>query len=273
MIRIGRGRRRGATALKRDAVGSPGRWKTVLGPWLRGLGVMLALAAVGFGVHVGSEKLRDPGAFPLRNVRVEGELRNLTETDLQPLAQEYLGLNFFMANLDALHAALATNPWIEDVAVRRGWPDTVEIRLRERMAFGYWGERQDMVDVNGRRFHPTAIRQSGPWPRLNGPDGREKALIKTWQEVQALFDPVGLKLEKLVQDERRAWWLTFDNGIVGLDIGTSKVVAIVGEVGPDGTHRRSSASARTLARPEERAWWSTSSPPCSPYSAPSRRPS
>lgn len=213
MLRIGRGRRRGATALKREPAGSPGRWKAVWGPWLRGLGVALALAAVGFGVHIGSQKLRDPGAFPLRNVWVEGELRNLAEADLQPLAQEYLGRNFFMANLDALHAALATHPWIEDVAVRRGWPDTVEIRLRERVAFGYWGERQDMVDVNGRRFHPTSIRQPGPWPRLNGPDGREKALIKAWRDVQALFDPVGLKLEKLAQDERRAWWLTFDNGL------------------------------------------------------------
>ncbi len=31
--------------------------------------------------------------------------------------------------------------------------------------------------------------------------------------MQALFEPVGLKLEKLAQDERRAWWLTFDNGL------------------------------------------------------------
>ena len=146
-------------------------------------------------------------------MRVEGELRNLTEADLQPLAQEYLGLNFFIANLDDLHTALAANSWVDDVAVRRWWPDTVDIRLRERIAFGYWGEQQDMVDVNGRRFHPTTLRQPGPWPRLSGPDGREKALIKTWQEVQTLFDPIGLKLEKLVQDERRAWWLTFNNGL------------------------------------------------------------
>ena len=121
MMRLNRGRRRGATPLKREPAGSPGQWKAVWGPWLRGLGVMLALAAVGFGVQIGLQKLRDPGTFPLRNVRVEGELRNLTEADLQPLAQEYLGLNFFIANLDTLHAALAVNPWIEDVAVRRGW--------------------------------------------------------------------------------------------------------------------------------------------------------
>ena len=213
MLRIGRGRRRGATPLKREPVGSPGQWKAIWGPWLRGLGVVVALATVGFGVHIGIQKLRDPGMFPLRNVRVEGDLRNLTETDLQPLAREYLGLNFFIANLDDLHTALANNSWVDDVVVRRWWPDTVEIRLRERIAFGYWSEQQDMVDVNGRRFHPTTIRQSGPWPRLNGPDGHEKALIKTWQDVQALFDPVGLKLERLVQDERRAWWLTFDNGL------------------------------------------------------------
>lgn len=214
MMRFGREQRRGATSLKkRKPVASTGRWKAFWRPWLRGLGVMLALGAVGFGLHLGSQKLREPGAFPLRNVRVEGELRNLVEADLQPLAQQYLGINFFIANLDDLHAALAANPWVEDVAVRRGWPDTVEIRLRERIAFGYWGEKEDMVDVNGRRFHPLVIRQPGPWPRLSGPDGREKALIKTWQDVRALFDPMGLKLAKLVQDERRAWWLTFDNGL------------------------------------------------------------
>jgi cell division protein FtsQ len=57
------------------------------------------------------------------------------------------------------------------------------------------------------------VRQPGPWPRLAGPDGHEKALIRTWRETRALLEPVGLKLAKLAQDERRAWWLTFDNGL------------------------------------------------------------
>ncbi|MEI2783553.1 MAG: cell division protein FtsQ/DivIB [Candidatus Competibacter sp.] len=205
-------RRRGATALKREPLDLSGRWKAVWGPPLRWLGVVLALVAVGYGARVGSAKLREPGAFPLRQVRVEGELRNLAEADFHAVASRYLGQNFFVANLDDLNADLAANPWIEEVSVRRWWPDTVEIRLRERSAFGYWGERE-MVDVNGVRFLPTALRQPGPWPRLAGPSGHEKALIKIYGEARALLDPIGLKLVRLVQDDRRAWWLTFDNGL------------------------------------------------------------
>ncbi len=212
-MQLGRGRHRGATSLKRTPPATAGRWWAICKPWLRGLGVVLVLAAVGFGLEAGLRALREPGAFPLRQVRVEGELRNLTEADLQPLARAYLGQNFFVANLDELRTALAADPWVEEVAVRRGWPDTVEIRLRERAAFGYWGERGEMVDVNGYRFRPAVVRQSGPWPRLAGPEGREKALIKAWRDIRAQLDPVGLTLVQLTQDERRAWWLTFDGGL------------------------------------------------------------
>ena len=213
MRRFGRERRRGATALNRAPAATAGRRWAAWKPWLRGLGVALVLAAVGFSLEAGIRALREPGAFPLRQVRVKGELRNLTEADLQPLARAYLGQNFFVANLDDLRVALAADPWVEEVAVRRGWPDTVEIQLRERVAFGYWGGREEMVDVNGHRFRPAALREPGPWPRLAGPEGREKALIKAWREVRARLDPVGLTLVKLTQDERRAWWLTFDGGL------------------------------------------------------------
>ncbi|MFO1370982.1 MAG: cell division protein FtsQ/DivIB [Candidatus Competibacteraceae bacterium] len=209
---FGHSHRRGATTLKPKSADPPGRWKIVWGPRLRWLGVALVLAAVGFSLHVGSQKLREPGAFPLRQVRIKGTLRNLAETDIRPIAHEYLGQNFFVANLDALYAALSANPWIEDVTVRRWWPDTIEVNLRERTAFGYWGEHE-MVDVNGHRFRPPVLRQPGPWPRLKGPEGREKALIMAYQETSAQLGRVGLKLVKLVQDERRAWWLTFDNGL------------------------------------------------------------
>ncbi len=205
-------RHRGATPLRRSAPPPPGQWKTVWGPLLRWLGVALALAGVGWGLWIGSQKLQDPHAFPLRHVRIDGELRNLAETDLQPVASGVLGQNFFMADLDALRDALAANPWIESVAVRRWWPDIVDIELRERIAFGYWGEGE-MVDVNGQRFRPPIVRQPGPWPQLAGPEGHEKTLIQTYGEIRALFEPVGLRLVQLRQDQRRAWRLTFDNGL------------------------------------------------------------
>ena len=100
-----RQRRRGATARRQHGTpGSSGAWKAVWRLPLRWLGVALALAAVGFGVRFANEKLREPGAFPLRQVRIEGELRNLAEADLQPVVRGYLGQNFFNADLDALRA-------------------------------------------------------------------------------------------------------------------------------------------------------------------------
>ena len=205
-------RRRGATSLKREPSSRSGEWKKTWGPPLRWLGVALVFAAAGYGARVGGQKLQEPGAFPLRQVRIEGELRNLAEPDFQSLAKTDVGQNFFVANLDDLNAALAANPWIETVSVRRWWPDTVQIKLRERIAFGHWGEH-DMVDVNGVRFRPSALRQPGPWPKLSGPDGHEKILIEAYREARNLLDPLGLKLVRLAQDARRAWWLTFDNGL------------------------------------------------------------
>lgn len=207
-----RSKRRGATALRRELAGAPGQWKATWGPPLRWLGVALVLAGVGYGLWIGGQRLREPGAFPLRKVQVEGELHNLSEADLQPLASGYLGQNFFTANLDDLRTALAAHPWVETVVVRRWWPDTVEIALREREAFGYWGQ-DEMVDVNGYRFRPVVVRQPGPWPQLTGPAGREKALIQAWRQIRARLEPVGLHLTRLMQDERRAWWLYFDNGL------------------------------------------------------------
>ena len=120
-------RRRGATTLKSRSAKASGQWKAFWKTPLRWLGVALVLAGVGYGLWIGAEKLRDPNAFPLRHVRIESELRNLTETDLQPVAAGVLGQNFFMADLDTLRATLTKNPWVEKITIRRWWPDVVKI--------------------------------------------------------------------------------------------------------------------------------------------------
>lgn len=201
----------GATSQSQRAARSWRRqpvWQTRL----RWLGVILALAVGGYALYAAGQRLLDPVRFPLRHVRLEGELRNLSEDTLQSLVQPYLGQNFFTVDIGAVQAALAAHPWVEQVSVRRHWPDLLEVELRERAAFGYWGEH-DMVDVNGVRFRPDVVRQPGPWPRLTGPEGRELALIHAYRATDELLAKAGLRLVELIQDERRAWRLLLDNGL------------------------------------------------------------
>ena len=209
-----RRKRRGATARVATArvASAPVKWQFDWQPWLRWLGVMLALLAGGYGLDTAGHSVLDPARFPLRHVDLQGELRNLSREELQQLVQPYLGRNFFALDIGSLQAALAAHPWIEQVSVYRQWPDRLQVYFQERTAFGQWGQ-DEMVDVNGARFRPAVVRQPEPWPRLAGPDGHETNLIRTYRNADALLGQAGLRLTQLVQDERRAWRIVAGNGL------------------------------------------------------------
>lgn len=189
-----------------------GKWLRRLGSPLRILGAFLAVTGVVAGVYGMGRVLLDPELFPLRHIRMHGELHNIGQADLHQLSADYLGKSFFGLDIADLREMFALNPWIEQVSVRRLWPDTLEIQFRERTAFGHWGQRE-MVDINGVRFQPVFFRELAFWPRLAGPDGRERNLIQTYRQASAIVEGLGLKITRLVQDKRRAWRMTFDNGI------------------------------------------------------------
>ncbi len=202
-------KRRGATTLGKPA---SDRWKQIGRRGFRWLGQFLALAGFVAGCYWAGQKALDPAVLPLRHVHLEGELRHLNEVDMQRVVEAYLGQNFLILDIDALHTHFAANPWIERVTVRRRWPDTLEVGFQERIPFGRWGENE-MVDIDGERFRPGTIPESGPWPLLSGPDGHERELIRVYREASVLADQAGLRLVRLIQDERRAWRMVFANGL------------------------------------------------------------
>jgi cell division protein FtsQ len=141
------------------------------------------------GLWMGGQKLRDPGAFPLRQVHIDGELRNLAEADLQPVVSGYLGQNFFMADLDELRTALAANPWIEPSRCGAGGriPSISNCANGSPLATGANGE---MVD----RERPAGLRRRwcvslDPGHMLAGPAGHESALIKAWRKFALCSSP------------------------------------------------------------------------------------
>ena len=162
-----RRRRRGATArvLRGDGDGA-----APLSPWvgrtLRFCGTLLALGGIAWGGWRGVDWMLREGEFPLRQVHLDGDLRNLGPEDAEAAVRPYLGRNFFRLDMGSLHAAFADNPWVQSVAVSRRWPDTVEVRFVERVPFAHWG-RDEMIDTGAARFRPQPLQPVGAVPLLD----------------------------------------------------------------------------------------------------------
>lgn len=201
-------KRQGASIRREDSSG----WLRYAALPLRLLGALLALFGIGGAVFGATEALLNPSVLPLRHVRLYGELHNLGAAELERTVAGYLGRNFLALDIVGLHETFTANPWIEQVSVQRRWPDTLEVRFQERVVFGHWGQ-DEMVDSKGVRFRPAFFREIGPWPQLVGPDGHEQNLLAVYQQANVMVNAIGLQIVRLTQDSRRAWWLTFDNGV------------------------------------------------------------
>ncbi len=201
-------KRRGASTKTRK---SHKQWWHVWGPRLSWLGGLVALIGMGAVVYEASQRLFDPARYPLRHVHLEGNLNYLDEAQMQTMAAVYLGKSFFLMDIQALGQDFSAHPWIEQISVQRRWPDILRVQFRERIPFALWG-KDEMVDVQGERFQPELIPEA-EWPTLLGPDGHEQVLIKAYKEASGLLAKVDLKITHLVQDQRRAWRLTLNNGV------------------------------------------------------------
>ena len=88
--------------------------------WMgRRLGTLALAGALTVGAGAVVWLMLDARQFPVRHIAVYGELRYLGPDALGYDARPYLGQNFFRADIDALRARLADNPWVARVRVSR----------------------------------------------------------------------------------------------------------------------------------------------------------
>lgn len=211
MKRLARKRRRSGATRHRSADSTATR------RWRRGWTALLMLSLLIVTAGWFAQRLLEPDRFPLRHVHFQGELRYLDTTDLHGLAAGQLGENFFLLDLGSLRDRLLAHPWVEEVVLRRDWPDSLEVHLRERRPYAYWGE-DALIDGAGRVFRPPVLPDGKGWPRLHGPRGQGAVVIAQYREFSALLTPLDLHIERLVQDQRGAWNAQLINGLA-LDLG------------------------------------------------------
>lgn len=148
--------------------------------------------------------------FPLREVRVEGQLTHVTREQLKLIVSRHLQGNFFTLDLVKARDAFEKLPWARSVSLRRRWPDRLEVVVDEHKELARWGNIA-LVNSYGELFHAASDEDL---PVFYGPgDGVREVAVQYGKYSELLADS-GVKISQLVLTPRRAWQIETDNKIV-----------------------------------------------------------
>ena len=185
---------------------------------------LTALAALLFAAAALQLLLSSP-LVPLREIVVRGALNNASREEITN-AMDGVGGNFFAADLAAVRRRLEQVAWVRQVEARRVWPDRIEVRLEEHVAFARWGQAvgdlqsRALVNTFGEPFSAAAgdaVRAR--LPLLAGPAGTEAELARRYRRFSGLLAPLSTQdgggIAALVLTPRYAWQLRFVDGAGG----------------------------------------------------------
>jgi cell division protein FtsQ len=203
-------------------------------------GFLVGMALLASSIAASYWLLHSP-LFPLRSVELAGDLAHAPRGQLDAVLARSTGGNFFGAPIDELRASLERLPWVRKAAVRRVWPDRLEVTIEEHVALARWGS-DALVNTHGERFAGTV---EGNLPSFTGPAGSEAQMTLRYARFSRLLAPLGSAIERLALSPRHAWQLTLANGMqltLGRDADVAEqrlerfVAAYVGTPGPAPAH-------------------------------------
>ncbi len=177
---------------------------------------LIGLAALLFA-FAGLQLLVHSPLFPLKEIVVQNALKNAAASEIEN-AMDGVGGNFFAADLAAIRARLEQVSWVRHVDVRRVWPDRIEVKLEEHVAFARWGD-SGLVNTFGEPF-AADLEEGGEarLPLFAGPAGTEGELARRYRRFVELLAPLGETPDRVVLTPRFAWQLRMASGL-NLELG------------------------------------------------------
>ncbi len=150
---------------------------------------------------------------PIRHIVVDAPFQRVTAVQIEAACAPLLRTGFLTVDLDALRDAVAEMAWVDDVKVRRQWPNAVRLVVTEQVPAARWGT-SGLLNTRGELFLAEARHVPPELPQLAGPEGTEWQVAQRYLEARAALLPRGLTPVALTLNERGAWRLELDTGLL-----------------------------------------------------------
>ena len=150
--------------------------------------------------------------FAIEDVKISGNDQTSEIDILQQIgldgATSLVALDIGMAR-----KLISEMPWVQDVAVRKVYPGTIEVNLKERKAFGIWQHGNDLslIESTGSVIAPLRDNKFSELPLFVGRDAETAAA--GFYEKFAQWPEIAKQVKAYVRVAGRRWDLVLDSGI------------------------------------------------------------
>lgn len=149
--------------------------------------------------------------WPIQRLRLTAEYERVSAEQVRGAVAPQLGRGFFALDLAEVRRAVSALPWVEQVEVRKRWPDAIEITLREHRAYARWGADRLLSD-RGQLFTASGLELLQGLPQFEAPESRVADVVALHREAQRLFTGTGIAVTGVRLSARGSWSLVVGNG-------------------------------------------------------------
>ncbi|NDP41134.1 MAG: FtsQ-type POTRA domain-containing protein [Aromatoleum sp.] len=181
---------------------------------LNAAALWVALIAAALLAWSGFAWLARQPAFAFREVVVRGPLERTNAAHLEAVIRDELSGTFFTMGMERARASLSRVPWVRNVALRRHWPQRLEVTVEEHAPLARWNEAA-LVNAQGEVF---AADYAGELPSFFGADGSATEVARRYREWGEALAPLALSVREVKLSPRGGWQLKANGESGPLDI-------------------------------------------------------
>jgi cell division protein FtsQ len=150
--------------------------------------------------------------FAVRDVRIMGDVRYISQRQVEAVIDETARGSFFAVNVAEVRENLQRLPWVRSVIVKRRWPTMLDIYFEEHHPVARWA-KGGFINAQGEVFEATAQSGLDQLPIWSASPGSEKELMNGQSMVERYLLPLGLHVKGIDLSPRHAWVFVLDQGV------------------------------------------------------------
>ena len=147
--------------------------------------------------------------LPIKEISIKGQYQHIDKEQVDLIANEYVEGNFFSINLEHTRNAFKKLAWVREIAIRRKWPDTLEVTIEEHKPIARWG-RIGLVNSHGEIFNAATQEDL---PSFIGYKRFAKKITLKYVKMNKILSKELMQVGTISLSERLSWEITTDNNV------------------------------------------------------------